>query len=164
MSLVSNFIGGISSNTLGNTSGISLDFDLNDSTFSDILNSKLEKQLDTSKQSIFGELGMPAGFIIDGIDYSERVIDQLEASGEQIKIENDGSSINFDLNNNSERTTSEVATFFTSLLENNFTNQNNNSQLLNFTQKQATNLYHKFGRTLVMNLDEFVSDAKEILN
>ena len=164
MSLVSNFIGGISATNFGNISDVSNSFDLNDTTFSDILNKQMATDDENISQGISGLLGVPAGFIIDGIDYSEKVIDQLEASGEQLKIENDGSLINSDFNENSEMTTSEVATFFTSLLENDFAHNKQHSDLFNFAQKQASNLYYKFGRTMVMNLEEFVSDAKEILS
>lgn len=164
MSLVSNFIGGISSANFGSTFGVTENFDLNDSTFSDILNKQMEINPQQENEGIQGLLGIPAGFQIDGIDFAEKALDQIEASGEKFGIEKEEINNLFDANKDNNVTTSEVATFFTSLLENSFSSEQNRSQLFDFAQKQATNMYHKFGRTMVTNLEEFVSDARDILS
>ena len=164
MSLVSNFIGGISSSQFGNALGVSNNFDLNDSTFADILNKQMETQPTQEPQNILGQLGIPAGFQIDGIDFAETALDQIEAVGEKIGIEKEDFNNLFDTNKDNEITTSEVATFFTSLLEKNTTGQENRSELFDFAQKQASNMYNKFAKSMVTTLEEFVTDAREILS
>lgn len=84
MSLVSNFIGGISGVNLGGN--VASGFSLNDTTFSDILEKQMEVKTGETN-SVFGALGMPAGFEIEGLDFSEKAADQIEALGVKINTE-----------------------------------------------------------------------------
>ena len=91
MSLVSNFIGGIGVNPDGGINGITQQFDLSDTTFSDLL----EKQIDTKESEktnpiISGHFGIPAGMQIDGMDgaeFTEKAFDQAEALGAKTDFE-----------------------------------------------------------------------------
>lgn len=158
MSLVSNFIGGISGiNQIGS---VTSNLDLNDTTFSDLLDKQMEiKNKETN--GIFGQLGMPAGMEIEGIDFSEKAADQIEAIGE--KTEPNFSEM-LDTNHDGEVTTSEAVTFFSSLLDNNTEGQNARSELFEFARKQAANFYHKYSGSVVTDLQEFVDDIHKIIN
>ena len=160
MSLVSNFIGEISSSQFGGISNIGQNFDINDTTFSDLL----EKQMKIptkEENNIMSLLGMPAGLQIqniDGTDFFEKAFDQIEANGE--KIETKTTEFNsFDTNQNKDITTSETVTFFSSLLDNSLQNQNSHSELFDFAKKQATNLYSKGASSVITDLEEFVTDV-----
>ena len=167
MSLVSNFIGGIGVNPNGGLNGITQQFDLSDTTFSDLL----EKQIDTKETEktnsiLSGPFGIPAGLEIDGMDgveFTEKAFDQAEALGAKTDSENEDNQNNniFDTNNDGEVTTSEMLTFFTSLLDNGSTGQEARSELFDFARKQATDFYNKYSKSAVNNLNEFVDDIKE---
>ena len=74
MSLVSNFIGGISSVGVGGLNP-SQNLDLNDTTFSDLLEKQMEVKPKEENNNIFASLGMPAGMKIESVDFSEKVQD-----------------------------------------------------------------------------------------
>ena len=169
MSLVSNFIGGISGiNNLG-ASGITQNFDLSDTTFAELLEKQLNNQEESKRvNSLLGALGIPAGMQIDGMDgaeFTETAFDQAEALGaktdaEKSEEENQNNNI-IDLNNDGEITSSEVRTFFSSLLDNGATGQEARSELFDFAKRQAANFYDKYSKNVVTNLTEFVDDIKE---
>ena len=158
MSLVSNFVGGIGINPNGGVSGITPQFDLDDTTFSDLLEKQLNVKPGEESANLFGSLGMPAGMQIDGIDFAEKAQDQLEALGDEIKTENTNM---FDLNKDGDVTTSEAVTFFTSLLDNNAQGQNARPELFDFARKQASNFYNKYSRDVITSVNEFVDDIKD---
>ena len=171
MSLVSNFIGGISGISLGNNT-VTPNFDLNDTTFSELL----EKQLNTTDKTeglsnSLGTLGIPAGLQIDGMngaEFTETAFDQAEALGaktdaEKSEEENQTNNI-IDLNNDGDVTSSEIRTFFGSLLDGGSTGQEARSELFDFAKKQAANLYDKYSKNVVTNLNDFVSDVKELIS
>lgn len=141
MSLVSNFIGNISS--LG-ASGIQAaqNFDLNDTTFEKLL----EKQMNMSieKPQPISGLGAPAGFVFDN--------EEIPAAG-QIDTQNSTNEID-------DKTTSETVTFFSSLLDN---KENPESEIFDFAKKQAANLYNKYSRSVVTDISEFVEDIKNMI-
>ena len=63
MSLVSNYIGGISG-IGGNGAASAPSFDLNDTTFSDLLEKQIKAQDENSSTNgIFGSFGIPAGML-----------------------------------------------------------------------------------------------------
>ena len=66
-----------------------------------------------------------------------------------------------DTNNDGEVTTSEMLTFFTSLLDSNSEGENARSELFDFAKKQAANFYDKYSKSAVNSLNEFVSDLQE---
>ena len=95
MSLVSNFIGGVSSSGLSGLNGLTQAFDLNDTTFSDLLEKQMDKKIQPTNEGLIGSLGMPAGLQIenfDGTEFSETVQDQMEAIGEKIQTEDNMSN------------------------------------------------------------------------
>ena len=168
MSLVSNFIGGIGVNPDGGINGITQQFDLSDTTFSDLL----EKQIDTKESEktnpiISGHFGIPAGMQIDGMDgaeFSEKAFDQAEAIGAKTDTYNEEKQNNniFDTNNDGEVTSSEMLTFFTSLLDNGAEGEQTRSELFDFARKQAANFYNKYSKSVVNNISELAADVKSL--
>lgn len=169
MSLVSNFVGNISSIGLNNGVSSTPSFDLNDTTFSELLEKQLNKssQVQNSSTNLIDGLGMPPGIQIenlDGTDFSETAQDQVEAVGEKIDTtETDNTTNPFDMNNDGDVTTSEVVTFFSSLLDNNSQGQNARSELFDFAKKQAADFYNKYSKNVVSNLTELVDDIKRVV-
>ena len=169
MSLVSNFVGNISSIGLNNGVSSTPSFDLNDTTFSELLEKQLNKssQVQNSSTNLIDGLGMPPGIQIenlDGTDFTETAQDQVEAVGEKIDTtETDNTTNPFDMNNDGDVTTSEVVTFFSSLLDNNSQGQNARSELFDFAKKQAADFYNKYSKNVVSNLTELVDDIKRVV-
>lgn len=144
MSLVSNFIGNISS--IG-AAGITAaqNFDLSDTTFEDLLNKQIEAKNEVNQKNGISELdlGMPAGMEIESLDI------------EPIEIYNNIQETDTEI-----RTTSETATFFSSLLDN---KENPESEIFDFAKKQAANLYNKYSRSIVTDVAEFVEDIGNMI-
>lgn len=157
MSLVSNFIGGIGVNGLGNISSPQK-FDTNGIDFEELLKKQMETDSTNETNNIMGVLGMPAGMQIENIDFSEKVQDQMEALGSEIKTED----AKLDTNGDGSITSSEAVTFFSSLLDNNI--NNTKSELFDFAKKQASNLYHKYSRSVVTDVKEFVEDIQGLVS
>ena len=160
MSLVSNFIGGISS-VGGGGLNPSQNLDLNDTTFSDLLEKQMEVKPKEENNNIFASLGMPAGMKIESVDFSEKVQDQMEILGEKMTSEKPNETNMLDLDGDGSVTTSEAVTFFTSLLDN--SNLGSNSQLFDFAKKQASNFYNKYSRSVVTDVKEFVEDIQGLV-
>lgn len=160
MSLVSNFIGGISSVGVGGLNP-SQNLDLNDTTFSDLLEKQMEVKPKEENNNIFASLGMPAGMKIESVDFSEKVQDQMEILGEKMTSEKANETNMLDLDGDGSVTTSEAVTFFTSLLDN--SNLGSNSQLFDFAKKQASNFYNKYSRSVVTDVKEFVEDIQGLV-
>ena len=161
MSLVSNFIGGISSSGL-NGLGVNPNYDLNDTTFSDLLEKQMEVKPKEENNNIFASLGMPAGMQIENIDFSEKVQDQMEATGQDVNPVEKKNML--DLNGDGDVTTSEAVTFFTSLLSNSAEGSENRSELFDFAKKQASNFYNKYSRNVVTDIQEFVDDIQGLIS
>ena len=163
MSLVSNFIGGISSVGVGGLNP-SQNLDLNDSTFSDLLEKQMEVKPKEENNNIFASLGMPAGMQIENVDFSEKVQDQMESLREKMTPEKVNEANKLDLNGDGNVTTSEAVTFFTSLLDNSNLGQQNDSGLFDFAKKQASNFYNKYSRSVVTDVQEFVEDIQGLVS
>lgn len=170
MSLVSNFIGGIGFNPeVNGNKGVTSQFDLNDTTFAELLEKQLSNNINNQTQSdnIIDGLGMPPGIQIeniDGTEFSNTAQDQAEAVGEKINTtETDNTANPFDMDKNGDVTTSEVVTFFSSLLENGTEGQNARSELFDFAKRQAADFYNKYSKSVVTDLTEFVDDIKRIV-
>ena len=160
MSLVSNFIGGISS-VGGGGLNPSQNLDLNDTTFSDLLEKQMEVKPKEENNNIFASLGMPAGMKIESVDFSEKVQDQMEILDEKMTSEKANETNMLDLDGDGSVTTSEAVKFFTSLLDN--SNLGSNSQLFDFAKKQASNFYNKYSRSVVTDVKEFVEDIQGLV-
>ena len=170
MSLVSNYIGGIGGiNSTGGIGGVTSQFDLNDTTFSELLEKQLNSQEESnSANGLLGSLGMPPGMQIDGMDgkeFTETAFDQAEALGAKTDGEENENQTNniMDLNNDGDVTSSEMLTFFTSLLDNGSKGNEARSELFDFARKQATNFYNEHSRNVITNISEFVDDIKGLV-
>ena len=151
MSLVSNYIGGISSVGIG-SSNPTQNLDLNDTTFSDLLEKQMGIQ-PKEESNIFGSLGMPAGMEIENIDFS----DKLQPETEKINTENN-STIDLDTH---DTTSSEAVTFFSSLLNN---SNDIKSDLFDFAKKHASQIYNKCSQNVITDVKEFVEDIQELVS
>lgn len=163
MSLVSNFIGGISSVGVGGLNPLQ-NLDLNDTTFSDLLEKQMEVKPKEENNNIFASLGMPAGMKIENVDFSEKVQDQMECLGDKMTSEKANETNMLDLDGDGSVTTSEAVTFFTSLLDNSNFGNDSKSQLFDFAKKQASNFYNKYSRNVVTDVKEFVEDIQNIVS
>ncbi len=136
MSLVSNFAGGISPLQIGKEfQKITNDFDMNDHTFADLLNTKM--------------LGMDSSMMPKGVNI-------LDFQNSNLNTIQTGNSI--DKNPVKDMTTSEVVTFTKSLFDSS-NMQNERSPLYNFSRKNAADFYSKYSKNSAMNLAEFVEDT-----
>ncbi len=163
MSLISNAISGIGNNLGGIKS--TPDFNLDDSTFADLLEKQLLNKIDSQENNTITGLGMPAGFQIenlDGTEFSETAQDQMEAIGEKINIEENNISNPFDMDHNGDVTGHEAISFFSSLLNSDTKGDNARSELFDFAKKQATNFYNTYSKSFVTDLKDFVDDIKKI--
>lgn len=161
MSLVSNFIGGISSTGIAGL-GQNQNFDLNDTTFSDLLEKQMQIKPKEENNNIFASLGIPAGMQIENVDFSEKVQNQMEILGKDTDSERVENVNPIDLNNDGQVTTSEAVTFFTSLLDNN--QDSARSELFDFAKKQASNFYNKYSKSVVTDIQEFVEDVQDLIS
>ena len=163
MSLISNAINGIGNN-LGGIKATP-DFNLDDSTFADLLEKQLLNKIDSQENNTITGLGMPAGFQIenlDGTEFSETAQDQMEAIGEKINIEENNISNPFDMDHNGDVTGHEAISFFSSLLNSDTKGNNARSELFDFAKKQAANFYNKYSKTVVYNISELAADVKSL--
>ena len=165
MDLVSNFVGSISPNKLGiNTQGITPEFDLDDKTFSDILEKQMQKLTEQDKTNYINNLGIQSGIDIGDFDHSVSHFsgnqeDRLEA----INAVNQSENKFFHDMNPQEMSTSEVLTFFRSLFDSKPTmTDTSNSALFDFERRTAASQYSKYAKNIVTDLGEFVSDALKI--
>ena len=168
MNLVSNFIGAAGANTgTGVSNNVSPFFDFNDTTFAGLLEKQLNSNnINTPSDNIIDGLGIPPGIQIenfDGTEFSNTAQDQAEAVGEKINTtETDNTANPFDADKNGDVTTSEVVTFFSSLLNNGAEGQNARSELFDFAKRQAADFYNKYSKSVVTDLTEFVDDIKRV--
>ena len=151
MSLVENLISQISNQGL---SGITkpLGYDLGDDTFSKLLEKQLNTANDIVSNNLVGNMGVPAGLMIepiDGMEFSEIAQDQLEIIGENklSKEEYINQPIEFKEIN--------MDDYFSNLLK---TGLDNNSDFMNFARKNATNHYQVFAKNFVFDTKDFVQD------
>ena len=152
MSLVENLINQISTKGLGSITSPQ-GFDLEDDTFSKLLDKSMANSQQLPNVSNFvGEMGMPAGLIIeplDGSDFANTVQDQMEILGQ--KLPNEPISTEpFEMKDIS------IGDYFSSLLK---TETNENSDFMNFAKKQATNFYGLQSRNLILDTKEFIQDV-----
>ena len=152
MSLVENLINQISTKGLRSITSPQ-GFDLEDDTFSKLLDKSMANSQQSPNVSNFvGEMGMPAGLIIEplyGTDFANTVQDQMEILGQ--KIPNEPISTEpFEMKDIS------IGDYFSSLLK---TETNENSDFMNFAKKQATNFYGLQSKNLILDTREFIQDV-----
>ena len=159
MDLVSNYIGELAaSQTGGKKNGTASNIDLNDSTFSDLLEKQLNNTLENNNQ-----VGKSDVFLTpSGID-----IGDFDGNVPRFKAINDANYVNNTQNTDSnifsnlkEYTAQDILTFFPSIFDSRPTlTQTANNGLFDFERKSAVNLYGRYTKNIVTNLGEFVSDA-----
>lgn len=160
MSLSSNFIGSISPEKIGGKQvTVAPDFDLNDKTFSDIL----DKQMDDKTQVNKTNNAIPNGFNIDELISMQQANNAKAA--ERHTSTNPINPINFDdlISKDDEHaiSNSEMLTFYTSLFDKN-SETNLHNGIGNFVRKQAANFYGKCAGNVITDIGEFVSDALKL--
>ena len=163
MSLASNLVNTISKSQIGAKQITAApDFDLNDKTFSNILDKQMEGINDVQKNENSQKLGIPNGFTIDELISMQQIDNKTITAQNSTEAVN---PINFDdlisKNEESEISNSEMLGFFTSLFDKH-ANFNNNNVIYNFARKQASNFYGRCAGNVVTDLAEFVTDALKI--
>ena len=152
MSLVENIISNITTQNLG---GITFpqDFELQDDTFSKLLEKQLSEKINSPADNIIGNIGIPAGLIIeplDGINFAETAHDQMEI------LTKDTYSKEEYINQPIEMKDINLNDYFSNLIK---TSTDSNSDFMNFAKKQATNAYNMFSNTFVSNITDILIDA-----
>lgn len=152
MSLVENLINQLSTNSLNGMSSPLGNIDLNDDTFSKLLEMQLNSTSENTSSNFIGTMGAPAGLMIEpieGTDFAEIAQDQMDVVGEN-KLSRDeyiNQPIEFkDIN---------LGDHFSNLLK---MSTDSNSDFFNFARKNATNAYNVFSKNLVLDTKEFVMD------
>ena len=163
MDLVSSYIGDISSSLFEAqqkvlTSGVNL----NDKTFSEILETQMQKILDETKQNMLNGAGVLSGINIG--DYDGRIpeFELVQAPDlNAVKSISDNQNSAFEnLPSENDYSASEVLTFFPSLFSSKPTmTENTLNSLYNFEKKNAANSYEKCSRNVITDLGEFVTDT-----
>ena len=155
MSLVENIINQISTQGVGGVSNLQ-GLDLNDDTFSKILDKKMETSNEVSAVNSLGQLGMPAGFVIEpanGVEFSDTAKDQAEIIAENKLLgESFAEPIQFK--------TIDMDDYFTSLIKN---SSEASPDFMNFARKQATTAYDVFKKSFVTDMKEFVQDLTSMI-
>ena len=157
MSLVENLINQISTQGLGGITSPLGSFDLNDDTFSKLLDKQLNSIQENTPNNFVGNFGVPAGLLIepiDGTDFVETVQDQMEILGEN-KISKEEY-----INQPIEFKDIDMGDYFSTLLN---TKAESNSDFMNFARKNATNAYNVFSKNFIDNIQDFVADIASTL-
>ncbi len=145
MSLIENLINQISMQGLG---GITKPqgFDLNDTTFEKLLMQEMNRGIEgdmSGKIQNIGNMGAPAGFVIEPIDAPQSVaeIKPIDTSDVQIKEINTDDYITNQIKHPNE----------------------SNKGFFDFAQKHAANAYNVFAGKYVADLKDFIGDAVAML-
>ena len=157
MSLVENLINQISTNGLNGITSPLGNIDLNDDTFSKLLDKQLNSIQENTPSNFFGNFGMPAGLIIepiDGIEHAEMAQDQMEIIGEN-KLSKEEY-----INQPIEFKDIDMGDYFSNLLK---TSSENNTGFMNFAKKNATNAYNVFSKNFITDMQDFVEDIASTL-
>ena len=161
MNLASQHMNSILPSKLGGSQVTAVpDFDLNDKTFSDILDKQMDNINPAENTAAAQPAAVPNGFGIEEL-ISMQQANLANENAAKPRSTEPISKIDFnDLTLNDEDrhvTNSEMLTFFTSLLGNENGEKSNN--ISHFVRKQVTNFYGKHAGSVVTSLGEFVSDA-----
>ncbi len=155
MSILSNFVGGISAFMFERNSAQESNhkLDINNNTFENTLNearNKMESLNSTAPEKRKSSFSINIGEM-DGYN----TIDKINKSNTDNNIEKFNKSDNY--------TTSEILTFFPSVFNSKqHLMDASNHGLFNFEKKLATSSYMKGARNIVTDVSEFVEDALKI--
>ena len=158
MSLVENIISQVSTKGLN---GIAQPFgiDMQDDTFSKLLEKQLNSTSSSASVNLVGNMGVPAGLIIEpmnGVEFSETAQEQLEVLGESRLISE------LSENNPIEIKDMDFGDYFSNLLKSSADN-NTSSDFMNFARKNATNAYNVFSKNFIDDMQDFVEDITSSL-
>ncbi|MBR6127673.1 hypothetical protein IKQ21_08325 [bacterium] len=148
MSIVSNYIGAIPSNFANQGQNIS-GTDLDDNTFSDMLNKQMNVQ--EPQNGFPPTLGIPAGFVENGTN----IVDMVSAANQPKET---SPILGID---EKEIGTSEMVAFLTKPFDSPSALEKNLS-LMDFAKRQASNFYNKCASNVITNLSEFVEDSLKL--
>ena len=155
MSLVENLINQITTQGLGGITN-PLGLDLDDDTFSKLLEKQMASNNNVQATNSIGEFGMPAGLIIepiDGVDFSNTVQDQMEALGENKQVKEPISTEPFEMKE------IDLSDYFSKLI----LNKDEHTDFMNFAKKQASNAYGLFGKNYITDLTDFAEDLASMI-
>ena len=152
MSLVSNYIGGISGAQLNNGSKISVNFDMDNSTFEELLMKQMEAKTSETQNSILDSLGVPPGLNIEVMEIPNNE-DFNSIIKPVVQINNDN------LIDNKDISSSEYSNLFNSFLGKGTDFLHVKDNLLDFAKKNATQMYNKYSGSVITGIEEFVADA-----
>ena len=161
MDLVSNYIGELAKSKMeGHSTGVSSGIDLNDNTFSNLLEKQLNNTIDNTQTSQISDFSIPSGLDIGDFDgnipnfnYAERISSSQETA-----------DFNYNrLKNAKDYSVSEILTFFPSLfdMKPSLTETVNNG-LYDFERKMAASSYGHYAKSIITDLKEFITDTVKV--
>ena len=162
MDLVSNLANTVLSKAMeGASQENTAQFDLNDNTFSNLLDKQLNNQLEQNGKNFIDNLGIPS---ISGINLSEFDGHNFGQQSDLVKPVSEFDNAQSEkFNSGKDFSMEEVLTLFNPLFESKPTMaETTNNGLFDFERKTAANLYNRYAKNIVTDLSEFVSDALKI--
>ena len=157
MDLVSNFVGSISPSMFGGkTQNVTPSVDLEDNTFSNMLDKQIQKEMEQTQPNFMETLGLPSNLNIEDFINTSQHIAEINTGAPSNTI----NSIEFNNTDQKNMSTSEFLTFFNSFFDSKPTlTDTSNSGLFEFERKLAATQYNKYSRNVVTDINEFVTDA-----
>ena len=162
MDLVSNLASTMLSKAMeGNSSEVTTQVDLNDNTFSNLLDKQLNNPPEQNGQNFINNLGIPS---ISGVDLGELDGHNLESHFSAVKpIDDLDINLQAKFNSGKDFSMEEVLTLFNPLFETKpMMAETTNNGLFDFERKTAANLYNRYAKNVVTDINEFVTDALKI--
>lgn len=161
MDLVSNLANTMLSKAIeGGSQENTAQIDLNDNTFSNLLNKQLNNPPEQNGNNFIDTLGIPT---ISGINLGELdghnfgQMDLVKPVSEFDNVQSDK------FNSGKDFSMEEVLTLFNPLFETKPSIADTSTNgLFDFERKTAANLYNRYAKNIVTDLSEFVSDALKI--
>ena len=152
MSFVSSYIGGISATQFGGENKVSVNFDMDNSVFEELLLKQMETKPSEAQNFIMDSLGMPPGLDIEVLDIPTN--DNFDSAIKPVE-----QTLDANLADKKEISSSEYSNLFNSFLGKGTDFINQKADLLDFAKRNATTIYSKCSGNVVTGLGEFISDA-----
>ena len=173
MNAVSNFVGSISPDMFGNNAkSIAQNFDMGDTTFSDLLEKQINKIQQTNQFDFVNSLDFYTGINMGDFDgtlpqFGVNTNNKFGENNDMLEsikpIQESENSASVNLKDTKNMSSSEVVTFFKSLFDSKPTlADTSTSSLFEFEKKMAAGKYNQYARNIVTDLTEFVSDTMKI--
>lgn len=161
MDLVSNLANTVLSKAMeGNSQENTAQIDLNDETFSNLLDKQLNNRLEQNGKNFVDTLGIPSISGINLGEYDGHNIGQTDLVQPVNEFDNAQSE---KFKSGKDFSMEEVLTLFSPIFESkpNMAEVTNNG-IFDFERKTAANLYNRYAKNVITDLSEFVSDALKI--